>query len=332
MSERYTPQDHFVVKSNRFVTARYDWGLVEQKIVLSLIAQLRKDDEEFDYQRVRMQDIAQVTGTAPQNLYAAGPELATKIASRTVEARNDEDEFHVYTLMSDCRYLRGEGVLLARFNPNMRPLLMQLKKRFTMYRLQFAMRLTSHYSIRLYELIKMREELRSFRVTVENLRAMLMVEDKYERFTDLKKHVILPARNEIKKKCDVYFTFNVEREGRTPVRIRFMIHPNTDVDAPVKKELVRPERAPTREMEEVKPAEDVEDVSLDAKTLFLGSHGNEELNQLTSEDIQQIYDKAVRLAREQNTTGISKNMLAVEVYKVMNRIFKEDYVHRAEAP
>jgi plasmid replication initiation protein len=331
MSERYAPQDHFVVKSNRFVTARYDWGLVEQKIVLSLIAQLRKDDEEFDYQRVRMQDIAHVTGTAPQNLYAAGPELATKIASRTVEARNDEDEFHVYTLMSDCRYLKGEGVLLARFNPNMRPLLMQLKKRFTMYRLQFAMRLTSHYSIRLYELIKMREELRRFKVTVDDLRAMLMVEDKYERFTDLKKHVIIPARDEIKKKCDVYFTFKVEREGRTPVRILFMIHPNTDVDRPVKKELVGPERTRSQDLDDIAPAEDVEDVSLDARALFLGSYGDDKLNRLSREDVDEIYAKASRIAREHNSTNISDNILAVEVYKVMNRIFKEEYARRPDA-
>jgi hypothetical protein len=93
-----------------------------------------------------------------------------------------------------------------------------------MYRLQNFMQLGSQHSMRVYELIKMQEGLRHLCLSVEELREVLCCKHTYGRFSDFRRHVLERARTEIKDTCDTYYTYTVERDGRTPVRVRFLIH------------------------------------------------------------------------------------------------------------
>jgi hypothetical protein len=129
-----------------------------------------------------------------------------------------------YNCLSTCRYVEGSGYIEAKFNDDMKPFLLQLKRQFTMYRLQNFMQLSSQHSMRVYELIKMREGLRYLCVSVEELREVLCCEHTYDRFSDFKRYVLERARTEIADTCDIYFTYKVERDGRTPVRVHLLIH------------------------------------------------------------------------------------------------------------
>jgi hypothetical protein len=82
----------------------------------------------------------------------------------------------------------------------------------------------------MYELIKMREGLRYLCVSVKELREVLCCEHTYDRFSDFKRYVLERARTEIKDTCDIYFTYKVERSGRTPEQVHFMIHRKDDPD------------------------------------------------------------------------------------------------------
>jgi hypothetical protein len=120
--------------------------------------------------------------------------------------------------------VEGSGYIEAKFNDDMKPFLLQLKRQFTMYRLQNFMQLSSQHSMRVYELIKMQEGLRYLCVSVEELREVLCCEHTYDRFSDFKRYVLERARTEIADTCDIYFTYKVERDGRTPVRVHLLIH------------------------------------------------------------------------------------------------------------
>ena len=186
-------QSGVVVKSNDFVKAKLDWTTIEHRIILTMIAQLQKEDSEFDYQKVRLRDLIKRSGSKSNDLYSRAEEICDKLLDQKVKIRDKTEsgdrEYRGYNLMSACKYVEGSGAIRAKFNPDMRPFLLELKRRFTMYRLQFVMRLSSPYAIRLYEIIKMRQDLRFVRMTIEEIRETLSVEDKYDRFTDIKKHV-----------------------------------------------------------------------------------------------------------------------------------------------
>jgi hypothetical protein len=132
--------------------------------------------------------------------------------------------------MSTCEYVEGAGYIEAKFNDDMRQFLLQLRRRFTQYSLECFVRLSSQHSMRIYELLKMREGLRFLRISVEELRELLSCEHSYERFTDFRRWVLNTAREELMEKADIYFNYKVERNGQTPVRINFVIKPNDEAE------------------------------------------------------------------------------------------------------
>jgi plasmid replication initiation protein len=220
--------EEVVVKSNRLVRARVAWTKLEHRVVAMLISQLNKDDEAFEMQRVYIRDLIEHADSASRDVYDRAEEICQKLLDQKVHVRMQSDDgrriYQGFNCMSTCRYVEGSGYIEAKFNDDMEPFLLQLRRRFTMYRLQNFMRLSSQHSMRMYELMKMREGMRYLRISVEELREMLCCEHTYERFSDFKRYVLERAREEIKETCDIYFTYKVERDGRTPVRVNFMIH------------------------------------------------------------------------------------------------------------
>jgi plasmid replication initiation protein len=225
--------DHFdegdiVVKANHLIRGRINWTKMEHRVVAMLVAQLKQEDESFEMQRVHISDLMDMAQVSSRDIYDRAEEVCRKLLNQKVHVRTSTDDgrrvYQGYNCLSTCRYVEGSGYIEAKFNDDMKPFLLQLKRQFTMYRLQNFMRLSSQHSMRVYELIKMQEGLRHLCLSVEELREVLCCKHTYERFSDFRRHVLERARTEIKGTCDTYYTYTVERDGRTPVRVRFLIH------------------------------------------------------------------------------------------------------------
>jgi plasmid replication initiation protein len=219
-----------VVKSNRLVQSKMNWTKLEHRVVAMLIAQLEKDDKEFEEQRVYIKDIADLSGRNGKSLYDQAEEICQKLLDQKIHIRTQTDDgrrrYKGYNCMSSCEYVEGSGYIEAKFNDDMQPFLLQLKRRFTQYNLKCFMQLSSQHSMRIYELLKMREGIKYLRLGIEELREVLSCEHSYERFADFKRWVLERARGELWDKTDIYFNYQVEREGQTPVRINFVIKEN----------------------------------------------------------------------------------------------------------
>jgi len=229
-------EDDIVVKANQLIRGRINWTKLEHRVVAMLVAQLKREDDAFEMQRVHISDLMDLSGTSSRDIYNRAEEVCRKLLNQKVHVRTRTDDgrrmYQGYNCLSTCRYVEGSGYIEAKFNDDMKPFLLQLKRQFTMYRLQNFMQLGSQHSMRMYELIKMREGLRHLCVSVEELREVLCCEHTYKRFSDFRRHVLERARTEIKDTCDAYYTYMVERDGRTPVRVRFLIHRHEEGGAP----------------------------------------------------------------------------------------------------
>lgn len=232
-----------VVKHNDLVKARSNLSKIEHRVIAMLIAQLDRDDESFDLQRIHIRDIIERSGSSSQDLYSRGKEICQRLLNQQIHIQTEEDDgqrvYEGYNALDKIRYAEGDGYIEARFNDSMKPFLLELKRRFTIYQLEAFMQLGSRYSMRVYELLKMREDLRWLRMRVEDLRKLLSCEDKYSRFGDFRRRVIERAQSEINETTDISFTYKVEREGQSPVRVNFMIEPESE--AHPETEPVRPE-------------------------------------------------------------------------------------------
>ena len=217
-----------VVKANQLIRGRINWTKLEHRVVAMLVAQLKQEDDAFEMQKVHISDLMDLSQTSSRDIYNRAEEVCRKLLRQKVHVRTQTEDgrrmYQGYNCLSTCRYVEGSGYIEAKFNDDMKPFLLELKRQFTMYRLQNFMQLGSQHSMRTYELIKMREGLRHLCLSVEELREVLCCKHTYDRFSDFRRHVLERARTEIKETCDVYYTYMVERDGRTPVRVRFLIH------------------------------------------------------------------------------------------------------------
>jgi plasmid replication initiation protein len=324
-------KDGLVVKSNQLVQARINWTKLEHRVVSMLISQLKKNDEVFSLQRVYIKDLLDLSGTKSRDVYDRAEEICQKLLDQKVHVRTQTEDgrrvYQGYNCMSTCRYVEGSGYIEAKFNDDMKPFLLQLRKRFTMYKLQNFMRLSSQHSMRMYELIKMREGLTYLRISIDELREILCCEHSYDRFSDFKRYVLEKARTELKEVCDVYFTYKVEREGRTPVRVNFMIHhhdehrkANGSGLEPAKNAQSRLDRVDDESTPEAAHQNGASAPQFNIFAMVLGDLTQEELDRLSESKVQSAIDSAKQSTERDNGDAASSVIASETVRKALQSL------------
>ena len=223
-----SPQRDWVVKSNDLVNARYDWTALQQRMILLMIAQLEPSDEDFGTQRIDISELVDRSGLSSKAYYERAADAAHVLLDQKIFVRTDAGAWRGYNLLS---YVEPHpGHINARFNPDMRPFLLQLKRRFTRYMLGHVLRFQSPYSVRIYEMAMQFQDLGHRTIDLEDLRETLDVAAKYPRFYDFKRRILDQAVKEIARHTDHVVTYDVVKKGRSPKAIRLHIRRKDDAE------------------------------------------------------------------------------------------------------
>jgi plasmid replication initiation protein len=307
-----------VVKHNDLVKARSNFSKIEHRVIAMLISQLNREDEAFELQRIRISDLIERSGRSSQDLYDRGKEICQKLLNQQIHIQTEENGRRVYegyNVLDHIRYVEGDGYIEAKFNDSMQPFLLQLKRRFTIYQLESFMRLGSRYSMRIYELLKMREDLRWLRMSVQQLREVVSCENKYSRFGDFRRRVVERAQSEINEITDISFTYKVEREGQSPVRINFMIQPQDS--APKVSPVVTEANDDDRDVG-VESTEENDEIQFNPYAMVLSGLSQEELSNRSEEEIQEAIEKGKKEAKAANPSR-SSSVLVSEAVRIAVR-------------
>jgi plasmid replication initiation protein len=310
-----------VAKANDLVRARHSLSTVEQRIFATMVANLERGEDEFDVQEVSLGRVCDLSETDKSNVYRKADQIADNLLDRSVEVQTETEdgtrEFTKYNCFSLCRHREGSGTIEAKFNDDMRPYLLRLKEKFTLYLISVFLRLRSKYSTQMYELLKMRQGLRRLRISVDELRRTLALENKYKRFTDLRKRVIEQARKELHEKADIYFTYKVYRKNNSPQEIDFYIHENEKVIEEIREEAGNvPDDATGRKgmaggdtvskgrwQPDGENSAEQSTPNVDAAAIFKSNLTQEELQSLSETRLEQLYEEARDAAREQHANA-----------------------------
>ena len=309
-------EEEVVVKANQLVMGQIDWSLWEYRVFVAHVAQIKKEDTGFEKQRVHVRELRDMTKTTSQNLYERGKDLADRLTDKKIRIEDVREKgkrrYGAINVYASCVYEEAEGAIVGRFTEEMRPFLLQLRKQFTMYYKRHALALSSLYAIRLYEIIKRYEYRGQFQLTVDEIRTIFNLKDKYRRFCDLKRRVIDQAKSEIDDQADVTFEYEVIREGRSPVAVDFSIRPNGNTSPPpsnmsqsVTSSQLKPRHQPGG------PRDDSVDVAF---------------GELSDQEQGAITATAEKLARDQNPDA-GTAVIRAETWKHVRRIVKEEHLH-----
>lgn len=150
------------------------------------------------------------------------------LRNKTIEFEDEEGNWLYCGFINQAKYIAKEQVYEVEVSRDLMPYLVELSRHYTEYSLLVAIALKSIYSQRFYELCCQYRNMGKFGKTIDQLRTMFMLEDKYPLLPLFKKRVIEVAQKELKdayeeNQCDLWFDYVQDGRGEK-AHFEFFVH------------------------------------------------------------------------------------------------------------
>jgi hypothetical protein len=221
MTENKTPapihQQHNVITK-----ARYNYTLIEKRIIYHILIQLKKQ-EIADNQEITIPLHELTKDSKIEHVQRSSISLLKKI----FEIKDPVNKS--WTATGILQYITIEnGMLKTEIAKKIKPYLLTLGN-FTRLNIEIAVNLKSVHTQRLYEICcQYRDGKLKYRPSIEELKQMMMIEDKYSSYGHFKSRVLGPARKELKQlyennESDIMFNYHEHKTSRQITHILFEI-------------------------------------------------------------------------------------------------------------
>lgn len=222
----YEPSEKLIVQHNKFINGKYFFSTNEMRIFVYMLLRLKKDMQKFEEVQIPCHILhAEGSSTHYDDIKSA----ASKLADQTFEIEHVDERgrrsYEKYPLMAYCKYKEGSGCVQAKFNESANFYLLNLSENFTSAQFKMFMRIKSYYGYRMYWLLKQYEDFGGRKFTLDYLRDILMVGDKYKLYSDFKRRVIDTAMKDLKK-TDMAFEYEEIKKGRKVAQIKLKLVKN----------------------------------------------------------------------------------------------------------
>jgi pterin-4a-carbinolamine dehydratase len=253
-----------IVMDNSIVTSAYNLTLNEQRLIYCALKQIPKGvplDPETAFYITRDDFLAFGVNpdTVAREIRHATTQLLKKTivvpredgdlefqwlsevlrVDRTAEQRlrekypNPEDHrkylhgLRTYNLLDSLPNRRDDDNIVARivFHKRIVPLLSDLRASFTQFALADVTEFSSIYTFRIYQLLMQYKSTGYVKISLDDLRFMLVLFDKYPLVADLKRWVVETAVNEINEKSPYKVKYEMLKKGRkfTHLELKFKL-------------------------------------------------------------------------------------------------------------
>jgi plasmid replication initiation protein len=221
-----------VSQSNALVGASYRLSLTEKRLVMLAASKIDSkkplaQDHCLNFTAV---EYAAFFGINRNDTANDLKEAVAKLWDREINLLSNDGEVTTSLRWINKKVTSKKGSFTLRFNPEILEHLSDLQKNFTQVSLREAGKLQSFYSFRLYELLSQYQRIGKREISVEDLRQMLDVVDKFKTTALLQKFVVQPACEEISLKTDVLVTWIQQKTGRKVSGWKFYLDKKQQAD------------------------------------------------------------------------------------------------------
>lgn len=223
-----------IKKSNDLVEARYKFDIWEMRVFSKMITMIEMDDGDFkDYKIYLKEFIKDYSLEGDKNSYRFLREGAEKLLRKIVTIINKTEvksaqkfQTPVVAGLRTSLYDDDGKFIQVSFHPEMKPYLLELKERFLVYDVRNILKLPSTYSIRIYELLKQYEKLRTRTFDVSELKEILGITKEYKLYANFKQRVVDKAQKDLEEFTDIRFVYEEIKDGKAVVTLVFHIESN----------------------------------------------------------------------------------------------------------
>lgn len=227
-----------VRQSNALTEARFNLSAVQLDLYFYLLTLLKVNDEPEKLYSIYVSEIEAMTGRKwnYQQLREATKDLLGKV----IEWDDPQGNLCQTALISSAKYIKGSGCIKVTISYLIRPLLWDLKGRYTTFQLYCSLSMTSKFAKRLYMIcsewknnIKTEDTAFSREYTLDELRDKLGLTDptgkepdQYKQWGQFKQFVLDTAKKQINQYSDLRINYKARKFGRSYELVQFTIQKN----------------------------------------------------------------------------------------------------------
>ena len=215
-------EDYKVVKHNNLVNikGKYQYSVNQLKLICHLIANIKPNEEDFTKKQVSIKELNFIDENTYNHNYFK--EEFVRLLEMPFQIPEDEGWTNWFS------YLKYKnGVIEYRFDPALKPFLLNLKENFTSYHLSNVMNLKSNYAILTFELLAQARNQGYRNITIKEYRELLKIPDSYLNADILR--LLKKVQKEIKDRTNLQFDFAFKKMGKAFHSINFVVKNNKKV-------------------------------------------------------------------------------------------------------
>lgn len=221
--------NNLIVKDNKLINAGYRLDIAEKRLILMAILEARKQSKDLTEDgalKIFAKDYARIFSSSPKSAYRTINNASKSLYDRSIcfEKHTKKSKRIInYRWITVAEYNDQEGYVAFKFNEAIEPLITSLERHFTSYAMESVTKLSSIYSIRLYELIiSWKNASQMPKISIADLRFKLGVkENEYKRIAHLKEKVIHKAIDQINEHTNIRTEYIQHKQGRNITHFTF---------------------------------------------------------------------------------------------------------------
>lgn len=211
-----------VIQSYIVTTARYDFTVYEKRILYRLVEFLQPslEGEKLKGKIAIKQDLFGHHVTMAISCFLKDEEDhhhdRVKEAFRALENKKfeyeDDKTWEIIRIVQAPVFNKNESHVKFWLQPKIYDALLNFSKGYRKLELETAMSFESVYAMRFYELLSGQKSPLTY--TIDHLKLMFQLQDKYPLTADFIRRVVEPAKKELDKKSPYSFKYKANKEGK----------------------------------------------------------------------------------------------------------------------
>ena len=210
-----------VVESYIFTTVRHDFGIYSERLLLRLVELAQREVRGLDFKGgtnigkveigewgdaeivIPVKDI--LSGEEDKN-YTKAKQAVRNLMGRFLEYEDDQ-KYKATQILNEVDVDKVAGKMVIRVNRNIWRAMLDFSKGFRKYELETAVKLRGKYSLRIYKLVS--KQSNPITYSIQELRQMWGLTDKYKKVDDFVKNTIVAAKEELDRVSPYSFNFSL---------------------------------------------------------------------------------------------------------------------------
>lgn len=219
-----TNEKNIVMKNNIIIKAKYNISTLENRIFLMLLYKLQKNNDDIIKCEISHEEFKTIIKKKQTSSIDSISNLLVNLRKQSIYFR-DEEGWGEYGFINGFKYIKSKKTFKIEASKEIHTYIRNyLEIGYTPINLSIFFGLINSNAQRFYDLLRLWSGTKSIiNYKIDDLKELLMIEDKYDRYNDFKRRVILPAIKELNETG--YFEIDIKENkvGRKVDSIDFIV-------------------------------------------------------------------------------------------------------------